>query len=139
MREILFRGKRTDDGKWVMGFYLFDKFDHYIESYSIDENAHGVLYPYPQTDEVIPETVGQYTGLTDKVGKKIFEGDIVRCRGADYDRRAAMVGQIVFCDCCFYVDSNKSYDMTAMELCDRFEVVGNIHDNPELLEVSEDG
>ncbi len=74
MREILFRGKRLDNGKWTEDFLicpLFDKSRAYI----------GTLFPIDDHDidmlEVDPETVGQYTGLTDKNGKKIFEGDIV--------------------------------------------------------------
>lgn len=79
MREILFRGKRTDNGKWVYGDlidvkFIFDKnYDGYDSPYYDDEL--GIIDGHLL--EVIPETVGQYTGLTDKNGKKIFEGDIV--------------------------------------------------------------
>lgn len=85
MREILFRAKRKDNGEWVKGYLyrISEKLNPFIML--IDSNA--------ESREVIPETVGQYTGLTDKNGTKIFEGDIVKCTDTNnsYDFRAVVL------------------------------------------------
>lgn len=120
MREILFRGQ-TASGEWVEG-------DLFINS----RNELTLTYiRYPVNDisysraKVFPETVGQYTGLTDKNGKKIFEGDIVNFSNILY--------YIVFADGCFRICRNGQYSYTLHNLHSAFEVIGNIHDNPELL------
>ena len=121
MREILFRGKRKENGYWIDGgFCEFRNFSGEQE-YKIIHNGH--------SNEVIPETIGQYTGLTDKNGTKIFEGDIVK--GA-----WNTVFQVVYDDCYLGFRAERkdgfrnSIDYYGLN---RIKVIGNIHDNPELL------
>lgn len=130
MREILFRGKRTYNGAWAFGCYSYDRFTETTEICSFDSDR-GYAYA------VIPETVGQYTGLTDKNGIMIFEGDIV---STDLERPYNIV---VFRDGCFMFNCNDGdqdyYDIMLPILRSEHthyeygEVIGNIYDNPELL------
>ena len=143
-RIIRFRGKRADNGEWVYGFYYqyktigSDRIIHYIK------NEYSDAYP------VVEETVGQFTGLYDKNGKEIYEGDIIRAAtthgnvigeytversegikwnyngfelkviiGREYGKFANFHPENIW----FSVDTPANRD----------EVIGNIHDNPELL------
>ena len=143
MREILFRGKRADNGEWVESGNVF-----------LDGKKKHIYIPNPDTDmrakaylcvEVIPETIGQYTGLTDKNGKRIFEGDIVAQNWYDYDEpRDDSFGEVVFCeyDCSFSVMDVEKDGIEPLGSCAAYhwevEVLGNIHDNPELLKGDND-
>ena len=141
MREILFRGKRLDNGEWVYGSFI--QVEHEDGSFTTaifqKKDAGGDA-------EVSPATVGQYTGLKDKNGKRIFEGDIVAQNWYDYDEpRDDSFGKVVFCeyDCSFSVmDVNKDGFMP-LGRCGSYhwevEVIGNIHDNPELLKGGDAG
>ena len=115
MKEILFRGKRVDNGEWTEG-YFFKSWDKVFLLW-------GMTGDCPNMEEVIPETVGQFTGLCDKNGKKIFEGDIVESPNGTQ-------GFIEWqnAECAFLV--NIGDDWQTMDDCP-YEVVGNIYDNAE--------
>ena len=131
MREILFRGKRVDNGEWTEGDLIQSRGKTYIHpkanSFGVSETGLSKLIVL---HEVIPETVGEYTGLTDKNGKKIFEGDIIR---SNSER-----GYIEYYpnDCAFDVVDDHGFYWLISEMSN-IEVIGNIHDNPELLEEKE--
>lgn len=125
MRKIEFKGKRKDNGEWIYGSLIISKGNYYItEGYceigTFDLNF--IKY------EVIPETIGQYTGLKDKNGKKIFEGDIVKT----YNNEICIVIYNYNQFGLSVVDKSKTYgwvDFIEYNL----EIIGNIWDNPELL------
>lgn len=134
-RDILFRGKRTDFGEWVEGSLIaFSDGDMFI---CCADTAPDVLNKYA----VDPTTVGQYTGLTDKNGVKIFEGDIVRYIDPDtqeYDIGEKYVAGWDEEEACvlfelFVYGESISYDVFNQKQAKNLEVIGNIHDNPELL------
>ena len=151
MREALFRGKRVDNGEWVYSQTVFSHLDNfYIPAQNLKCTVMRNLDTVGNISEirckdgkcffkVQPETIGQFTGLTDKNGKKIFEGDIIKGKFCNYviwydETERAFV----------YGNSYKGgyrHHMSDYLLKSAFphgiEVIGNIHDNPELLEVSE--
>ncbi len=129
MREILFRGKRKGSGDWLCGD---------LRQWS--EKRKGICdYQQKRTIDVYPETVGQFTGMVDKNGTRIFDGDICRVRNGedeligcvDYDNRAALyIVKFGNHKCLLFLDFFLMHDHPNV-WC---EVIGNIHDNPELLE-----
>jgi uncharacterized phage protein (TIGR01671 family) len=139
MRDILFRGKRADNGEWVEGGLFV--------AVSIDEDGHRVEDCFIQTHplmyggtelttnsyEVIPETVGQYTGLKDKNGKEIYEGDIVLATLKFFNINNEKC-KVIFHNGSIGVQYGFSTDyFKTFPAWDEVEVIGNIHDNPELL------
>lgn len=147
-REILFRGKRIDNNEWVYGDLIknliYDGREKEIRIGDIYFEHNGDIHG-TAVRKVIPETVGQYTDLTDKNGNKIFEGDIVKIVGDSNNgdwKDVNYVAQIVFIDGGFCaIDGtlcNYSFRRYGLSRCGfDLEVVGNIHDNPELLEVEQ--
>lgn len=125
MREIKSRGKRLDNGEWIYGSLLVSHFkDDKKERYFITQFSGNYTFEH----EVDPATVGQYTGLKDKNGKEICEGDILLDESGTY----AVVGYSMGA---FYVDFGEGFDLQYFTECihEICEVVGNIHDDPELL------
>ena len=133
IRTIIFRGKRKDNGEWVYGGFM-----HGNERKSLRDS----IFVYDSETqsfndyEIDSSTIGQYTGLTDKNGVRIFEGDIVE-RVSDGER--AVISWLKY-SACFGVSFDGwccGFDNYDDNLPSDFEVIGNIHDNPELLEGGE--
>ena len=138
MREIIFKAKRKDNGEWVEGYYLnVAKINHFICTGKIKLNGavKGILAP--EMYEIDPDTLCQYTGLTDKNGEKIWENDIVQA----WSEGSNAIGKVIRRVDGLYIMypayqkkefwglyPNKNGKTTV-------EVIGNIFDNPELLEV----
>lgn len=130
MREILFRGKIPGIIDWVYGYYAKSGDNHFILLDTDSENNFSI---------VAPQTVGQYTGLKDKNGKKIFEGDIFKTYFESYTHSWEDVGVVTeFCGA-YGIESADGKHFRAFinesVYTRSYEVIGNIHDNPELLEV----
>lgn len=129
MREILFRGKRKDSCGWIKGYYIFRKiWESDVHIIRTVDNGFDSYIEF----EVIPETVGQYTGLPDKNGKKIFEGDIVKAPDGEIFKiewHSVALSWIL--------RNKKSSCLAYLRYLDMFEIIGNIHDNPELLKEAE--
>lgn len=120
MREILFRSKRVDNGEWVYGFYVKHNEQAFIfpifeEPYQYDQNSY----------EVIPKTVGQFTGLYDKHNKPIYEGDIVKFKS--FNHSCNEIERVTF-DKGIYYAGYQLYHVN-----NRCEVIGNVHENIDIL------
>ena len=125
-RTINFRGKRVDNGEWVYGY--FTKYSPVAKGSIIETDIDDF--------QVIPETVGQFTGLTDKNGKEIYEGDICKVLYSSIGFQIDVMGVV------YWGDWSMSYQIYLLPNQDEYkladyksdiEVIGNIHDNPELL------
>ena len=136
MREILFRGKRMDDGEWVEGYLVKAVGGECMILPVTTEHCGGA--EFSEGYHCDPTTVGQYTGLNDKNGKRIFEGDI--CRNT---RTGEIVSVKWHGTMAGYVWNKRRADGFLFDFgelfraCDKYEVICNIHDNPVLLKGGE--
>ena len=140
MKEILFRGKVVNTDEWVEGYLVYAedvcKPNDEITPFIFEPDAINFGYgEFSGVSEVIPETVGQYTGVTDRSGRKIFEGDIlVFCKGATYPYKVIWDGmgwKLIRSD---GKRIKEAFECNEIHYVKISEVIGNIHDNPELLE-----
>lgn len=127
-REILFRGKRLNNGEWVYGSYWYSHRSNTYQHFVFDDGNVWV--------GVEPDTVGQFTGLTDKNGVKIFDGDVIEYTDGCNDwlgavKYASDDAQFV---ARFIGGDVESFDNLYIGDC---EVIGNIYDNPELFDEGE--
>lgn len=136
MREILFKAKRKDNGKWVCG-YLIERISSIKDIKDIVKNKHSfihgqkLIYSHNWPDKIMDyeyevgsETICQYTGLTDKNGRKVFDGDLVKCFYEDFIN-GEIVSETHICDMENY------YCMLRIISACYIEVIGNIHDGEE--------
>lgn len=151
MREIRAKTTKKENREhafnnvWVEGDLVVSRDKYYIHPRANAFQVNNELSKLIVLHEVIPKTIGQFTGLTDKNGKKIFEGDIVKAIQTEYNEDKEkepivfeFIGEMIFEDGCFGLRAKHIVDFYApmWEEDDvKLEVIGNIYDNPELLEV----
>ncbi|WP_443773030.1 YopX family protein [Alistipes putredinis] len=130
MKEIKFRGKRLDNGEWIEGDLL-------------RMNGHWIIFPDPAPGgidkyEVDPATVGEFTGLKDKNGKEIYEGDVMEIPETEFN--AEIIGRVLFEEDAYYIIPLRGGHLWGLHWSLRkhdAKIIGNIHDNPELLKGGE--
>lgn len=144
--RFLFRGKREDNGEWVEGFLSKSRGENKQLELCIDHEEKGVMC----SSIVIPETVGQCTGLKDKNGKLIFEGDVVEADGyiffVNFGKCGGVANNEDYGYIGYYLDGYDEITKKALsyglrdDICyfTNIEAIGNIHDNPKLLQRSDE-
>lgn len=135
MREIVFRAKSIE-GEWVYGGgVVYTEGSGYIlVGNDFDRISSGIYELHRAAHIVNPDTVGEWTGLVDKYGTNVFEGDIIGRRGDEKHKSVVRYGEFN-CSCCdgvygWYLDGGDIRDFYSGT---SLEVIGNIHDNPELI------
>lgn len=126
MRQIEFRGKRLDNGEWVYGCYVENKLgNHFI--YEVERNGEFVWNIY----EVDPSTIGQFTGLVDKNGKRIYGGDLIK--GKEWERGISHrhIGIVEYIGSSFRSVGTNKYLGFHGSVDGSYEVIGNIHDKED--------
>ena len=133
-RQIIFRGKRLDNGEWVYGDLEYNSAKNIVRIHTYDNNGEYLMQHLVQ-----PDAVGQFTGLTDKNGKEIYEGDILHTigknettKGKDYYRSVSFKRGSFCMNVADYNVTNPLHNHTIGGSLN-WEVVGNIYDNPDLL------
>jgi uncharacterized phage protein (TIGR01671 family) len=125
-RQIKFRGQQTNTGKWVRGGIAFNEDRCFIAlctGYSKFTDISKFIGV-----EVIPETIGQFTGICDKTGKEIYEGDIIKIRFVNNVNIPVNIGVVEFSHGGFLLNNSTVNSYRDYEI---FEVIGNIHDNED--------
>ena len=140
MKEYKFRGKRTDNGEWVYGSFITLKVGEKMASFIIVDNNAVVDHKLPPMAilftlnkdifMVKPETVGQFTDLHDKNGKEIYKDDIVEFVNVDLPDCVIVYDNGSF----MYRELGEDISLEELRLQFTVEVIGNIHDNPNLLQ-----
>lgn len=133
MREILFKAKRIDNGEWVEG-YVFETNDNSYIAYNGQFDDDLFLSPQNIFIPIDANTICQYTGLTDKNGNMIWENDVVKGKYWERGNSHRHIGEIKYIGNAFKVVGVKQYRGYHDELNGSYEIIGNIFDNPELLE-----
>lgn len=128
MRDIKFRGQRVDTKEWVYGLLVYLNVIRVFTTHKYWNEFTNSESEYQTTEDikVIPETVGQYTGLPDKNGNEIYEGDVM-------DYGSGRIFYITYVGCQFVATFNERVINTIIPI-HNFEIIGNIHQNPELLQ-----
>lgn len=142
------KAKRKDNNEWVTGYYVFQRKRSGVFGQKISEldfDRHLIIDLRGNSHEVIPETVVRCTGLKDKNGKPIFEGDIVEYMDAYSDCNGEYTefmneGEVAYEDGSYFITNRSSVEMSDIVYKGKLDgnIIGNIHDNPELLQRSED-
>ena len=142
MRTIKFRGKRVDNGEWEEGFVIEYEYGTAILNINSLYHVDGAEWNFNDI-QVIPETVGQFTGLTDKNGKDIWEGDILARCFEDYNEncevyyhKGVLSARAIVSNVFRPLNTMDGYGWCRVDCGSHyydFRVIGNIHDNPELL------